>query len=137
MRDTGGDVKTITGFMPQNDTGGSNVDGAIVDRKGFLSMVATLLFGATTGAPSNIVTVFTLEHGDAANLSDKADVQILATTTVPTAAGGDTVEAAIDLRPLKRYVRIKETTTFTAGTTPAIDLAAAITLGEASVVPAV
>jgi hypothetical protein len=128
----GGSIKTLSALDPNSDTGGSAVDGNIIDRKGFESAVMTCLQGDTTGSPTSQSTVWKVEEGDASDLSDATDVTG-ATVTITTA---DTVgEINMDLRSRKRYIRLTQTTTFVGGTSPETRNGGSVTLGDPQVKP--
>jgi len=132
MRQTGSEITSKHALSPQADTGGSAKNGTIIDRLGYDSLVASLITGAITGTPTSMSMVGKVQHGDAANLSDVADVTgATVTITTATAIG----EMNVDLTGLKRYVRITETTTFVGGTSPDVMVAASISLGQAMTGP--
>lgn len=132
MYDLGGEVKTLRALSPQSDSGGTAKNGVIIDRFGFNSAVAVFVTGAISGAPTATSVACKVQHGDAADGSDMADIPG-ATATITTA---DTIaEINVDCRGLKRYIRVSETTTFTGGTTPSILIAAVVTLGQAREIP--
>lgn len=80
----------------------TDIEGAIVDMANFEILVAVVTFGAITGGA---VTHIQWEHGDAANLSDAADV---AGSKVVIADDDDEKTFILELRkPRKRYVRLK------------------------------
>ncbi len=133
MYDTGGEVKTYRALSPQADSGGSAKNGVVIDRKGFDSLVATFITGAITGTPSSMSMVCKVQHGDASDGSDMADISG-ATATIT--AANETAEINVDCRDLKRYIRVSETTTFSGGTSPTVLVAAVVTLGQAAKKPA-
>jgi len=80
--------------------GTTEIDGAVIDMQGFEGVQFAVSFGTIT---SGAVTSIKLQHGDAANLSDAAD---LAGTAMTVADTDDNKMFVIDCyRPLKRYVR--------------------------------
>jgi hypothetical protein len=115
------------------DTGGSAVDGNIIDRRGFESGEFNFRTGLTPSAPTSFSTVVKIEHGDASDLSDAADVTGATVTIVAVSTSG---KIAVDLRPLKAYVRLTQTTTFVGGSTPTLQNSASYVLGEAKDRPA-
>lgn len=133
MRDIGSEVKTVRALSPQSNSGGSAVNGVVIDRMGFDSLVATVITGAISGSPTAISMAIKVQHGGASDGSDAADVTG-ATGTITTA---DSVkEINVNCEALKRYVRVTQTTTFTGGTTPAVLVGATIALGQAQAGPA-
>jgi hypothetical protein len=128
----GGSVKCMDALSPNSDTGGSAVDGIIIDRKGFYSAVFHCLIGDVTGTPSAQSAVFKVEEGDASDLSDASDVAgaTITITTVDTAG-----EINLDLRSRKRYLRLTQTTTLTGGSSPEIRNAGSCVLGDPDVKP--
>jgi hypothetical protein len=128
----GGSVKCLDALSPNSDTGGSAVDGNIIDRKGFLSAVFNCLIGDVTGTPTSQSAVFKIEEGDASDLSDASDVTgaTVTITTVDTAG-----EINMDLRSRKRYIRLTQTTTFVGGTSPEIRNAGSCVLADPDVKP--
>lgn len=135
MKDTGGEVRVLNALDPQNDDGTLDA-GNIIDTLGFESCVFTMLYGANTGSATAIADAVKIEEGDASDLSDAADVTG-ATLAVADPAAGDEAELNMDLRSRKRYLRLSSTVTFTGGSTPAIDKAASVVLGQANVKPVV
>lgn len=133
MRDTGSEVKTVRALSPQSDSGGSAVNGVVVDRLGFDSLVATVITGAISGTPTTTAMAIKVQHGAASDGSDAADVS---GATGAITAADSVAQVDVDCRALKRYVRVTETTTFTGGTTPAVLVGATISLGQASTGPA-
>jgi hypothetical protein len=128
MYDTGSEVKTLRAISPQSDSGGAAVNGVVIDRSGFDSLVATFITGATSGNPTGISVACKVQHGNASDGSDMADITG-ATATITSA--NSVAEINVDCRGLKKYVRAVETTTLTGGTSPTILVAATITLGQA------
>jgi len=133
MKDTGSELKTVRALSPQSDSGGSAVNGAVIDRKGYESAVMTVITGAIGGSPTSMSMAIKVQHGDASNLSDAADVSG-ATGTITAA---DSVkEIDVDLKSLKRYIRVTQTTTFVSGSSPTVLVGASCSMGEAQIKPA-
>lgn len=133
MKDTGSEVKTVRALSPQSDSGGSAVDGVVIDRRGYDSAVATFITGAISGTPTATSIAVKVQHGDESDGSDMAD---FSGATATVTAANTVAEINLVLRGAKRYVRITETTTFTGGTTPAVLVAGTVSLGQVKVGPA-
>jgi hypothetical protein len=128
----GGNVKCLDALSPNSDTGGSAVDGIIIDRKGFYSAVFNCLCGEVTGTPTSFDTAWKVEEGDASDLSDASDVTGATADIIAEDTAG---EINIDLRSRKRYLRLTQTTTFVGGTSPEIRNAGSCVLGDPDVKP--
>lgn len=80
--------------------GTTEVDSSVIDMQGFEGVAFTVAFGAIVAGAATTVK---LQHGDAANLSDAAD---LAGTGITVADTDDnTLVIAEIFQPTKRYVR--------------------------------
>lgn len=80
--------------------GTTAIEGAVIDMQGFEGVEFLVAFGTIT---SSAVTSIKLQEGDAANLSDAAD---LAGTAVTVADTDDNKVFVVDCyRPTKRYIR--------------------------------
>lgn len=121
-------VKVVAGIAPIARSAGT-ANGDVIDRLGFAGAVVHLKAGAATGAPTAQGVALKVQHGDASNGSDMADV----TGATIAALTADNAEAQLDLdlSGYKRYIRVVVTTTFTGGTTPTIPSAVDVVLGEA------
>lgn len=81
--------------------GTTDVNGAVIDMQNFEGCLFTVPFGAIT---AGAVTSIKAQQGDAANLSDAAD---LAGTAVTVADDDDNQVFFLDIyRPTKRYIRV-------------------------------
>lgn len=130
-------VKNAKGINPANQAAGT-INGPAIDRTGYNSCVLHHACGAATGAPSARTVDAKLQHSDASGSGF--------TDFVPGAAGSgaaaqlvaDNTEAEkdIDLTTAKQYIRVVEVVAFTAGTSPAIPVAATVTLGGKDTLPA-
>ena len=113
--ETGDDVKIDKAINPVVSSEGAN-NGVIIDRRYYDTAKFNCSVGAVAGAPDSFIVVFKVQHGDAANLSDVADV-VGATTTI-TAINTD-AEISVDLTSVKRYIRCVGTVAFTTSETGA------------------
>ncbi len=133
LRDIGAYVKSINGVFPFARTAGA-VNGAAINRLGFDSCVLHTVSGAATGSP----TGQTLD----AKLQDSADGSTGWADLVPAIAitqivADDTEEQVdADLSGHKKFIRVVQTVTLTAGTSPTLPCASSVVLGGAVEVPA-
>jgi hypothetical protein len=126
-------------LAPQGDTGGSPVNGGVVDTLGFNTGMLAFESGAISGSPSAISIAVKLQESDASDGSGMAD----ALDNTGTVIGGTVTAANTELLARveglganrKRYLRVVETTTFTGGTTPAVHIHANILLGRPGELP--
>lgn len=134
IRDIGAYVKTVIGVLPFARTAAA-VNGPSIDRRGFDSCVLHTVGGAATGSP----TGQTLD----AKLQESADGSTGWADIVPAIAitqiVADDVEQRVDadLSGNKRFIRVVQTVTLTAGTTPTLPCGSNVILGGATEVPAV
>lgn len=111
--------------------GAGTVDGLAVDRLGFEDAVLLVSTGAVAGAPTaQTVDAKIQDSADGTTWADVAGLTIAQITAADTEQ-----ELDIDLTPLKRYIRVVATITFTGGTTPTIGLFAGFALGGAKEEP--
>ncbi len=121
-------TKTVKGIAPQALS--AAVNGTGIDRSGFNFTVVACETGATTGTPTTTSVAYKIQDSaDNVTFTDVAG----ATVAIADAAHG---EINLDLRPLRQYVRVVATPTFTGGTSPTVQAAASVTLGDAVVLPA-
>lgn len=138
MNDIGAYVKTLKGTPPLASSGGT-VNGAWIDRRGYMSCVLQASTGAVTGAPTAQTLDAKLQHADDASGTNSADF-------VPGAAGSGAIaqitvangeaEKDIDLTGAKPFIRVVDTVAFTGGTTPTLGKATTLVLGGAVKQPA-
>ena len=97
------DAKPFLSIYPVDQTGANSGD-AIIDTQGYEGALIVCASGALT-----IDTVFALEHGDAANLSDAADVPDadLVGSEPTLLAATDNEIKTFSYIGTKRYLRIK------------------------------
>ncbi len=82
---------------------GDTQTGIAIDTLGYQSVVFLVYLGTLT---ASAVTTIKLQHGDAANLSDAADIAGTA-ISVPQASGGGKGWFSVEIhRPTKRYMRV-------------------------------
>jgi hypothetical protein len=143
MKDCASEIKTLTAIKSQVASGEATaINGNTIDKLGFESGVFALQVGDTTGTPTRFGITFKVQESSgetaAAIATNWADVSGMTKTysgeTVATQGdlGG---EINVDFKPLGRYVRCVATPTFTAGSSPKINIGAVVVLGEAKVVP--
>lgn len=125
-------IKTVAALRPVSQAAGT-VNGLVIDRKDFEDAMLAVSAGAASGSPSALTVNVKIQTGDAADGSGMADVAGVAITEI-TAVNTER-NLAVDLLPLKRYVRAVATVGFTGGSSPEILLAAMLTLGNAKVEP--
>ena len=114
-------VKISKAISAINYTGAGTDDGDIIDRQGFESLEFSCIVGVDAGLDGSNHLQFKLQHGDAANLSDAADVVIgdligsltggiTAVVTgifaIVDATAEDDVVFKIGYKGIKRYVRL-------------------------------
>jgi hypothetical protein len=137
MKYTGSEVKSLTAIMPQVASGeAAAINGPTIDRMGYQSAVVACQVGNSSGTPTRFGVTFKVQHksGESAWADIASQTYTFSGETVATqnAIG----EIDVDLRGCGRYVRCVATPTFTAGSTPLIQIGAIIVLGEAEVGPA-
>lgn len=119
------------------------VTGIIIDRAALgwpRSVVVAFPFNATLAAAATLSLAATVQHGDAANLSDAATFGSLAGGVIATGGDGGSTEAGqvelpLDLAGAKRYVRVNYTPDLSAGSTDTARLAAVAAFGGANRLP--
>ena len=104
-------IKPVLAFKPALQTSAS-ADGEIVDRKGYNSADIDIAIGDFTGSAT--LATYIVEHGDAENLSDAADVVAadVGYGDINCVVTNGTDENSLkriklDLRGLKRYFRLR------------------------------
>lgn len=108
------------------------VNGAAVDRQDFLSCVLLLTAGAATGSPTGQTADAKIQDS-ADGATGWADV----TGAAATQLTADNTESSVDvdLGSVKRYIRVVQTITLTAGTSPTWPTATILVLGGDRVLP--
>jgi hypothetical protein len=130
-------VEVSKSIAPQSDAGGSALNGAGVDTLGYNTAMLVFETGAASGSPSAIsIDVRLQESDDNTNWSDAID------NSVTVIGGAVTEENHVLLARIeglglnrKRYLRVIETTTFTGGTSPAIEVHSNILLDRSEQKP--
>lgn len=134
MKLTSAEIKTGIAIAPIDsaDTSGVFTAGAVIDRKGYESAVFTCLTGIASGSPTAQVVDFAVYESD---VSGSGYVAVSGATGAIT-ADSTAAEINLDLRGVKRYVKVYYDVSFTGGSTPKIEVAGSYSLGEAKVAPA-
>jgi hypothetical protein len=129
----------IVSTLPVTTTSSSAINGAAVDRLGYLS--AGLLFqsGVNPSIPTGVVAALKVQHSDTTTSGDFTDF----ITSIPNFGSASDLTAAsatkyynLDLTGAKRYVRTVTTFTFTGGSSPSMIFTTAFVLGDKNVEPA-
>lgn len=113
MRDQANALHVIPAIIPQIAADSTAIVGEIVDRHGYESVTFALVSGVLVDADATFAV--TLEHGDAANLSDAAAVDavdMVGTLALASFAFGDDSECRkLGYLGAKRYLRLTITPT--------------------------
>ena len=128
--DIGSKVKMARSAAPIGAAGA--VNGAAIDRQGFGSCVLFLNTGAATGTPATQAADAKLQES-ADGSTGWTDIANAAVTQIVADNGSAYVD--VNLRTIKRYVRVVQTIALTGGTTPAWPVASNVVLGGADVLP--
>ena len=133
------DVAVSKSIAPQSDSGGSAVNGGVVDTIGYETAMLVFEAGDISGTPDATSVAVKLQEGSLADGSDMADAK----DNTGTVIGGTLTDSGVFLSRIeglglnrKRYLRVVETTTFTNGTTPAVLVHGNILLGRGLEKPA-
>lgn len=128
----GAQIKGVTGVAPAANAAGA-VNGAAIDRQGYGSCSLVLSTGLDTGSPS--------ARSATAKLQDSADGSTgwadIPGASVAVAAVSSVGKVDVSLASAKRYIRVVNTSAFTAGTSPTLFSASQVILGGADRLPAV
>ena len=135
-RDGMSNIHPLLAIAPQVATNADTaIVGAIIDTLGYDSLTFAIIAGTLTDADATFAV--TMEHGDAANLSDTAAVPAASLVGTLALAGftfGDDGESRkVGYVGSKRYVRL--TITPTGNNSGAAPVAALAILGEPTVAP--
>ena len=128
----GPELKNQLGTVPVAQAAGT-VNGTGVDRLGFNFAVLEAQTGAITGAPSAQTLDCKLQHSDA---SGSGYTDVTGGAVAQITAANSRKRKTIDLRGLKRYVRVVTVAAFTGGTTPTIANVCTLQLAGADTLPA-
>lgn len=131
-RDIGAYYKAFKSLRPQSVNAAADVNGAGVDRAGYLSAKLVAFTGNATGSPSAQSQVFKLQ--DSADNSTFADVP---GATLTITADDTVAQLNVNLGPLRRYLRLvySADSTFTGGSSPANIVGGHIHLSGAQELP--
>jgi hypothetical protein len=118
------------------------VTGVIIDRAALgwpQSAVFAVPFTATLAAAASLSLAYTVQEGDASNLSDAATLQSAASAIIASSVGGGTVtgtfEVNVPLIGAGRYVRVNWTPDLSAANTDTAALSAVLVFGGAERLP--
>jgi hypothetical protein len=136
MKNVAGEVKTAMAILPQVASGEATaINGLTVNRRGLESAILEVELGNASGSPTRFGVTFKVQ--EQSGESSWADVAGYSKTfsgeTSVTQA--TRYQMAVDLRPLGTNIRAVATPTFTAGSSPKVQIAAIWVLGEAAVAP--
>jgi hypothetical protein len=124
--------KIMWAYAPQ-DSAAATITGDAIDRLGYDSLEFSHRCGAASGTPDSYTVATKLQESDASG-SGFADVSGATATTLT--ADNTSAAKAIDARGLKRYVKLVTTVAFVNGTSPKVEAAAVVVLGDPVVKPA-
>jgi len=125
-RNIGQYIALTKAINPTNASAGT-INGASVDRSGYLSAVLHVACGAASGTPTaQTVDAKIQESADGSSWSDVSGAAITQIT-----ADNSEQELNLNLSGRKQYIRAVVTVAFTGGTSPAIPVAATLALGGA------
>lgn len=130
-RDVGNAVKTVQSIKPQNQDGDGAVNGNGVDRVGFEGCVAAFNAGAHTGSPTAVAITCKLQECDTID----GTYTDITGASVTIDDQNQHKELNVDLQGCERYIRAQMAVAFTGGTSPTIDIAADIVLGNPKTLP--
>ena len=119
------------------------VTGVIIDRAALgwpKSLVAAIPFTTTLAQAATLSIGYTLQHGDAANLSDAAtfataNLAVVATGGVGGSTETGTFEVGVNIEGARRYVRLNFTPDLSAGGTDTAALSAVLVFAGADRLP--
>lgn len=118
------------------------VTGVIIDRAALgwpQSAIFAVPFTATLAAAASLSLAYTVQEGDASNLSDAATLQSAASAVIASSVGGGTVtgtfEVNVPLIGAGRYVRVNWTPDLSAANTDTAALSAVLVFGGAERLP--
>lgn len=149
QKNIGATIKALYAAIATAVAGGAGdaaeVTSVIIDRNAHkmpLSALFAFGFSAVLAAAATLKIAYTIEHGDAADMSDAANFSVGAAAVVATGAAGGSTETGVLEVPLaldgaKQYLRIKFTPDLSAANTDTAKVAALVIVGGESVTPAV
>jgi hypothetical protein len=129
---TGDNLRQKVGIIPAAQAAGT-VNGPAIDRSNARDCVVMVSTGAVTGAPSTQTVAAKIQDSD----DGSTGWNDLAGGAVPniTIANGQ-AELDYGLLQAKKFIRVVSTVSFTGGTAPTIQVAAAVALGDSVFLPA-
>lgn len=128
----GPEIKNQLGTVPAASAAGT-VNGTGVDRLGFNYAVLEAQTGAATGTPTTQTLDCKLQHSD---VIGSGYVDVTGGAVAQITAVNSRKRKTIDLRGLKRYVRVVTVTAFTGGTSPTLANVCTLQLSGADSLPA-
>ena len=118
------------------------VTGVIIDRAALgwpQSAIFAVPFTTTLAAAASLSLAYTVQEGDASNLSDAATLQSATSAVIASSVGGGTVtgtfEVNVPLIGAGRYVRVNWTPDLSAANTDTAALSAVLVFGGAERLP--
>lgn len=123
--DSGARFGVKVGVSPQN-TDGTVINGAAIDRTGFMSCILAAAVGAVTGTPTSFTVPAKIQDSadGSTGWNDVTDGAITTLTAINTAG-----KKSVNLATAKKYIRVVVDVAFVSGTTPTADVAALVLLG--------
>ena len=126
-------VKSVGGHDPEQISGSSDIDSSYVDRLGFRYGSVAIQTGAVTGTPDAVTAAVKLLHCDTTGGSYTVFATFETVLDIKTAVLRKTYP--VDLSGAKRYLEVRVTPTFTAGTSPKVFWSSQILLGDGDIEP--
>ena len=137
MRNLGSEVKaSYVAIQPQLASGEATaINGPAVNRRGYQGAILVCQVGNTSGTPTRFGVTFKAQHrsGETDWIDISGATKTWSGETVATQNQQDEID--VDLKGIAVDVRAVCTPTFTAGSSPKIEVAASWVLGEAAVEP--
>lgn len=130
MRDLKSNIKVVQSLVPISRTAAGN--GLGVDTTGFNAVLVSFTGGAIGGTATPTFTFEVQESADNTTFTAVADADLRGAEPVVIAAGAN---ATVSYIGYKRYVRAVLKTV--SGTSPTLDCAATVILGQPTVAPTV
>lgn len=119
-------------IKPQSLSGATPAEGDALDRQNFGSCVLLAQVGDATGSPTSYAVTVKLQESDTTTGGDFTDV---AGKSFVLDADGESADLDVDLRTLKRYIRLVATPAFTGGTSPTVSVQGSIITGGDNTLP--
>jgi hypothetical protein len=134
MKDTGGEIKTLAAVSCEVLAGAASATSEAIDRRGFDSCTFGIIIGEE-GGTSPTYTVAAKVQSSATTGGTYADVTG-ATATFTDDTPDQYGEINMDLRGELGFLKLVITTSSTGGTSPTLNVAGTVTLGQAKDKPA-